>query len=457
MFFASWLMAAVVLLAAAAELRAAQNSLAFSVAAGQHDRVNTPVCVEITIDPTLKNAAWATLTDSAGNSLFGQVTAPSLLATPAAGKSGEVARELHFILPNLKAGQTADFTAEIMEHLGLGGKAPTQFQWHDTPGDHDDLTFGNRPVLRYMYHPLDESSDDARMATFKPYHHVFDPDTGTQLLTKGPEGQPNDWPHHHGVFYGFRHVTYDGGKKVDIWHCPAAFQEHSAFLASEAGPVLGRQLMEISWVAEPSRADGINHYPATPGAPNATFAKEQREVTVYAVPGGTLLQFASRLNAVLPPVHLDGDPQHAGFHFRANLEVMKETNDQTYFLRPDGKGPLTVHKGKGNQGDETRNWEAKGNPPDARTVNMPWDAMSFVVAGKRYTVAYLDNDKNPKPSRGSEREYGRIGNYFVADLNDPEKPLNVDYQLWIQSGETTVDQCAALDADFNDPPTVTLK
>ena len=41
---------------------------------------------------------------------------------------------------------------------------------------------------------------------------------------------------------------------------------------------------------------------------------------------------------------MDGDPQHAGFHFRAVNEVDKN-KDQTYFLRPYGKGEM----GKGDQ------------------------------------------------------------------------------------------------------------
>src|SRR5262249_31730608 len=156
--------------------------------------------------------------------------------------------------------------------------------------------------------------------------------SGQQLLTKGPGGL---WPHHHGVFYGFREASYADGKKCDIWHCPAAFQEHSAILDTEAGPVLGRQLPEINWVAEPKKKKG-----AKGTEENQTFAKEQREITVYNLPGGTLLEFASRLTALLPPVHLDGDPQHSGFHFRAINDVHTETETQTYFLRPDGKGPM---------------------------------------------------------------------------------------------------------------------
>jgi len=437
---------AALLLAASFPLPAqADQTVTLQVASGTHDRSNTPVRLEIAVDPALKNAAWAMLSDDAGHTLIGQVTAPSLLATPAAANGNQIARELHFILPDLKANQTASYSAALSNVPQVEG-VPPEFHWHDTPGDHDDLLFGDRAVLRYMYHPLDESSPYARLETFKPYHHVFDP-TGEILLTKGPGGL---WPHHHGVFYGFREVTYDGDKKCDIWHCPAAFQQHAAFLASEAGPVLARQLLEINWIAEPKLSKG-----ATGDDPNRTFAKEQRELTVYNIPGGTLIEFASRLNAILPAVHLDGDPQHSGLHFRASEDVHSLADKQTYFLRPDGKGPLTEHEDKANPGDETRNWDAKTKDP--RTVNMPWDAMSFVVGGRRYTVAYLDNKNNPKESRGSERAYGRIGSYFVADLTDTQKPLDVDYRLWIQAGEMTVDGCAALDGDFDDPPIVTLK
>jgi len=49
--------------------------------------------------------------------------------------------------------------------------------------------------------------------------------------------------------------------------------------------------------------------------------------------------------------------------------------------------------------------------------------MSFVVGAGATAVAYLDNKNNPKESRGSERAYGRIGSYFVADLTDTQKPL----------------------------------
>jgi hypothetical protein len=145
------------------------------------------------------------------------------------------------------------------------------------------------------------------------------------------------------------------------------------------------------------------------------------------------------LSTKLDKVRLDGDPQHAGFHFRANMEVSKNGKENTYYLRPDGKGKV----------GETRNWDAKGK--EAKTVNLPWNACSFVVGGKRYTVLRINHPANPGETRGSERDYGRFGDYFEYDLT-PDKPLKLKYRVWVQEGEMTVDQCKALAEAFVTPP-----
>ena len=108
-------------------------------------------------------------------------------------------------------------------------------------------------------------------------------------------------------------------------------------------------------------------------------------------------------------------------------------------MRTDGKGEI----------GETRNWDAAkaDDPISAESVDRPWNAMSFLVAGERYTVLYLDHPTNPKPARYSERAYGRFGSYFVFDVTK-EVPLNVKYRLWVQAGEMTVDECNELSAEF---------
>jgi len=110
--------------------------------------------------------------------------------------------------------------------------------------------------------------------------------------------------------------------------------------------------------------------------------------------------------------------------------VASKTEKMTYYLRPDGKGELGQAK--------------------ASAMNLPWDALSFVLGEKRYTVVYLDKPGNPKPAEYNERTYGRFGSFFRYEL-DQGKDLVVSYRIWLQGGEMTVDQAAALCADFVEP------
>jgi len=391
-----------------------------TVEAGGHDRVNVPVKVllveaqqQANLDPVmLEGAQSVTLTDTAGVVLPAQLTPPGLLSERDAG-SGQVVRELHFILPKLAKGESTKLKAVLSDDEAKGG-----FAWKQEPKQYAELSFGDRPVLRYMCRPLDL---DQREQTYKVFHHLYDP-AGTRFVTKGPGGQ---FTHHRGIFYGFNRVSYDGGR-ADIWHCSGdTHQSHEGLVAEAAGAVLGRHQLNVDW-----------H-----GTPSKIFAKERRELTIYNVPGGQMVEFASRLSSTVGKVKLDGDPQHAGFQFRAAQDVAAGDQKATYYLRTDGQG----------QPGETRNW-GRGNDECA---NRPWNAMSFVIEGKRYTAVYLDHPGNPKEARYSERSYGRFGSYFEYELdggNDNEgNDLVINYRIWLQDGEMTVEEAAALCADFVEP------
>jgi hypothetical protein len=390
-----------------------------TVAAGAHDRANVPVRVALPPVSLPAEPAAVILTGPDGKTIPAQLTRPGLLAPQ------ETWREIHFILPRLNAGESLRLKATLSTESPPSADG---FSWHDRAGDFTELRFGTRPVLRYHYRAYDASSKESRERTYKVFHHLYSP-KGDVLTTGGLSDDPDvHSPHHRGIFYGFNRISYGNGKTADTWHCTnGAQQAHDRFLVSEAGPVLGRHRLAISW-----------H-----GQDRKVFAEEERELTVYNVPGGQLIEFASRLRPSAGPVKLDGDPQHAGVHFRADNEVFARTSGQTIFVRPDGTG----------KPGETRNWEPSTHQGP---VNLPWDAMSFVLKSKRYTVAYLDHPRNPKEARFSEREYGRFGSYFEHTL-DKDRPLTVNYRFWLQEGLMKPEEVAVLSADFVEPVRATVK
>jgi len=346
------------------------------------------------------------VTDGSGTKYLAQTSAKGGLMTPGA--------ELVVLLPTLEAGSKVELKARI------AAAAPSAaFSYSEKEGMLPEIDFAGKPAMKFFNTPLDETSKEARSKTFKVYHHLFD-DTGTVQLTNGAEGR---FPHHRGLFFGFNKVTYkvDGkDRQADVWHCnKGESQSHDKTLLTETGPLFARHRVEIGW-----------H-----GQDKAVFATEVRELTVWRLPKGRSIDFASQVSTKLDAVRLDGDPQHAGFHFRASQEVEAKHTKETYFLRATGKG---------EKGTEV-NW-----PANKAAIDYPWNAMSFVVGDARYTAVYIPHPDNPKQERYSERTYGRFGCYFEYTAT-PEKPLNVRYRLWMQKGETTAAACDMLKAQFAKP------
>ena len=300
-----------------------------------------------------------------------------------------------------------------------------EFSWKDTPGKHRDLFFGDKPVVRYVYEAIDTSSPERRDLTYKPFYHVYDRDSG-DFITKGPGGK---YPHHRGIYYGFSKCSYtdaDGKehKGIDTWHCKKAHQVHEKFLEEKADADQALLSTEIAWIDND-------------GKKIATETRTQ----IFSFSGNDLVvKFSSTLTPDVPKVTVDGDPQHAGFQFRASNEVAEKTAKQTYYIRPK--------TGKAEPGT-TINWSAKNDTEATR--DLPWKAMSFVVGGNRFTTAYLDSPGNPKPARFSERDYGRFGSYFVSKNITAKKPLIVNYTLVIRKGEMTPDEVEQLSKTFLKP------
>jgi hypothetical protein len=387
-----------------------------SVAAGDVDRSNLPLRARITVpqgSPAAEGGAAVRIKLADGSHVDGQVVPTELFAPLPRGPYGMEHRDIVFILPKLAAGTTVELQAEL---LPADPKAEPRLRWAEEAGA-AALLLSGKPVVRYEMPTYDASSEEKRLVTYKPFHHVFDPVTGMRL-TKGNGGQ---FTHHRGIFFGYNRISHGGDKKTmsDCWHCvKGARQEHRQMLDEVAGPVEGVQRVAIDWM----------------GSDDSKVLGEIRELEIVPAPGGTIIDFASRLTADAP-VRLDGDPQHSGVHFRASNEVHESTKDQTYYLRPGVK----AEPGK------FRNW-----PDDKTYVNAPWHAASFVVGGQRYTVLRVNRPENPGEARMSERDYARFGSYFEYEL-DPSRPLQVGYRFWVQPGELSLDEAARIAADYQKP------
>ena len=270
-----------------------------------------------------------------------------------------------------------------------------------------DLLYGDEPVLRYMY-AFDTSTEERREETTKVYHHVFGPGTGTRI-TKGAGGQ---YPHHRGLFVGWKATKFDG-KSIDTWHCKSGggvHQRHVKLLEAAGKADSGTMTAEIVW----NDADG------TP------VIREIRTVRASTVPGQTAsshawqIDWSTKLFSQRSEIELDGDRQHAGFQFRAPQEVAEQ--ESARYVRPDGFPQQQQAFEVGDAGD----------PP--AHINLGWLAMTFPVEGQQYTVEYFEDPSLPKPSLYSERPYGRFGAFFRATLS-PGEPLSMRYRLRVSSGE----------------------
>lgn len=260
------------------------------------------------------------------------------------------------------------------------------FSLAETPGKQLEVRFGDRPVVRFM-HAYDPATKESLHDTYKPYLHVFDA-TGGKLITKGPGGQ---FTHHRGIFIGWNKITYNG-KSYDRWHMTGGEQVHQKFLRQEAGPERATFTSLVHWN----------------DAAKEAFIIEERTFTVRRAAGGTLIDFSAKLAAPRGDVKLDGDPEHAGVHFRpaGELDLQK-----TMYAFPAEK-------------------------PDAKNdKDYPWVGGTFTIGDAAYSVIHMSHPKNPSGTRWSAyRNYGRFGAFPVAEIKQGGS-FTFNYRFLITNGE----------------------
>lgn len=125
-------------------------------------------------------------------------------------------------------------------------------------------------------------------------------------------------------------------------------------------------------------------------------------------PAIVVVDFVSRLRAVGGAMRLDGDPEHAGVHYRPANEVV--ASETTYVFPKENANPKADR-------------------------DYPWVGETCTLNGKRYSVVHLNHPDNPKETVYSAyRDYGRFGAFFKKDLRKDDV-LTLKYRFLISEGE----------------------
>ncbi len=274
--------------------------------------------------------------------------------------------------------------------LGAGAALDRSgFRFVDGDG-YRELFFDDKPIYRYVtkYDSADHHN------TFKPFHHLYG-FHNEGFITKGPGGL---FSHHRGLFFGYK--TQHG----DFWHCKDVSQRHQRYLSE-------REFVDATSARAASVVEWLN-------SQGKAVVRETREVRALRPSQDRLvLDFDITVESLDgQDLKLGGDPQHAGFQFRAANEVVGadqksgKTGTATY-LRPEGA--------KFTRNDE---W-----------LNANWVACSFEIKDNPYTVVHMDHPGNPRPITYSTRPYARFGSYGPTTV-PASKPLHLRYRIVVLDG-----------------------
>jgi hypothetical protein len=387
------LAAAFVLPLSFAPAAAAEIKLAVKIAAPEGKDV--PVCVKIDLPADLASSAAKDITVSVKPAAGGPAVPGQIVMN---GKQAE----LWWVLPQAAAG-TAEWTAALTAGAYKGKDA---FAFEDTPGKQLDLKFDGRLVTRYMY-AFDRSTKAATFETYKPFTHVFDAE-GKHVITKGAPGHD---PHHRGIFIGWCDVKV-GAAKYDFWSMGGgSAQVHRKFLGLTAGPVLARSTALIEWVDKDDKP----------------IITEERQTTCFRQPASAvmLMDFRSKLTATAGDLTLDGNVEHAGFHYRAHNDVAVACGavggSQTADKAPDEQKTQYEFNADGIKAGQKLN----------NNKDLPWATLCYFLRGKRYTVQHMNDKSNPTGTVYSAyRPYGRFGAFFKKDMKAGES-LPLSYRLYV--------------------------
>lgn len=399
-----WITSCCMLLAGAAALagEAEKKGFTVTVSAGEFERRETPVCIVV---PDAAKAVW-TMADDAG---------------AAAAVQQDAKKQLWFILPELKAGQSKTYTVREGGQQALGGAVEAI-----KDGTVVKLSIEKREVLRYQAEKGELPKGYEPQFQRGGYIHPVSTPSG-KLVT---DDYPPNHKHHHGIWTPWTKTEFEG-RKPDFWNMGAktGTVEFVGLDETRSGPVFGgfkSRHKQVDLSAKPEPKTALN---------------ETWEVLVFRVGLGekkynlfdlTVAQECASASALtLPKYH------YGGFGIRGNRQWDGAAN--ATFLTSEGM----VRK--------------DGNESRAR-----WCHMGGKVDGDVAGIAVLDHPENfraPGPLRLHPSEpflgicVSQLGDWKI----EPGKPYVARYRIVASDGPADKAELERLWNDYARPPKVEVK
>ena len=424
-------MPALLLTMAVAISPAGAADIVIEVDAGRHDRLDTPIRVEIAAVPDVTFPYYTLEALESRKLVPGQVDDGAvkwaLEAPLAAG-----AKRRYRLKRAADPGNLREIPPTLVGHPFIARTTGSRFLFHGAP-DVISLKLDDRPVLAYHKAVAEPPAGIDPLYRRSGFIHPLATRSGLVVT----DDFPPDHAHQHGLFFAWVNTTFDG-RPVDFWnqHKKTGRVGHSP---DEEGPTFGGGPIAAGLYA------ALLHEDLTaPGGPEKVL-KERWGVEAYNVPGCVVVDFTSEMEcAGAKPLKLN-KYIYGGLGYRGNRQ----------WVDPSAQGEAPPDPSKSGHSDfTTSDGKHRG---DGNHTRPRWVDLSGEVDGKVAGLTILDHPGNfrfPQPVRlHPNKPYLSFAPEVLGEFEIvPGQAYVSRYRLIVHDGRPDPKLIERLWDDYTDPP-----